>query len=109
MRYQIKIHINSFFLFISHGVIGRFSNYLSRGKPVAYLQAWVEFNKEITPTEGGTAHARAARPAGLSSPDFKFQTLDTAWIPNYIIRTFILAKFGYKFRDGTCALPITKN
>ena len=48
---------------------------------VNQLPAWVEFDKEITPTEGGTAHARAARPAGLSSPDFKFQALDTAWIP----------------------------
>ena len=49
--------------------------------------------------------------AGLFSPDFKFQVphaLDTAWIPNYIIRTFILVKFGYKFWDGTCALLITK-
>lgn len=50
--------------------------------------------------------------AGLSSPDFKFQVpraLDTTWIANYIIRTFIHVKFGYKFWDGTCALPITKN
>ena len=31
------------------------------------------------------------------------------FLSNYIIRTFILAKFGYKFWDGTCALLITKN